>query len=94
VINTATVSSQAVDTNPGNDSATVLSKQCVVPKLKKRGLKKAKKALRKANCKPGKVSRRFNGKINEGKVIRGGKNRGKVLPAGSKVKIIVSKGDR
>jgi uncharacterized repeat protein (TIGR01451 family) len=94
VINTATVSSQAIDTNPGNNSATVVSNQCVVPKLKKRGLKKAKKALRKANCKPGKVSRRFNGKINKGKVVRASKNRGQVLPAGSKVKIVVSKGDR
>jgi uncharacterized repeat protein (TIGR01451 family) len=93
VINTATVSSQAADTNLGNDSVSVVSKQCVVPKLKKRSLKGAKKALRKANCKPGKVSRRFNGKA-KGKVIRGSKNRGKVLPAGSKVKLVVSRGPK
>lgn len=93
VINTATVSSQASDGNPGNNSAIVTSKQCVVPKVKNRRLKGAKKALRKANCKP-KVVRRFNGKVDKGKVIRSGKRRGKVFPAGSKVKVVVSKGER
>lgn len=94
VTNTVTVSSRAVDTNPSNDGVFTTTKQCVVPKLRKRGLKGAKKALRKANCKPGKVSRRFNGKTKEGKVVRGGKNRGKVLPAGSKVKLVVSRGPK
>lgn len=94
VTNTATVSSQAIDSNPGNDSAKVVSKQCVVPKLRTRGLKGAKKGLRRANCKPGKVSRRFSGKVKEGKVIRAGKSRGKVLPAGSKVKLVVSRGPK
>ncbi|MFL5872971.1 MAG: PASTA domain-containing protein [Solirubrobacterales bacterium] len=94
VINTATVSSQAADANLGNDSVSVISKQCVVPKLKKRSLKGAKKALRKANCKPGKVSRRFSTKAKEGKVVRGSKSRGKVLPGGSKVKLIVSRGPK
>lgn len=89
----AAVSSQAVDSNAGNDSTTLVTKQCVVPKLKKRGLKGAKKALRKANCKPGKVVHRHSGKP-KGKVVRGGKSRGKVLPAGSKVKLVVSSGPK
>lgn len=95
VTNTATVSSQAADTNPANDSATVVSRvprPCVVPKLRGLRLKKAKKALRRAHCKPGKVSHRFSGKIKKGRVIRGGKHRGKVLPTGSKVKLSVSRG--
>ncbi|HEX5989162.1 MAG TPA: PASTA domain-containing protein [Solirubrobacterales bacterium] len=94
VTSTATVTSQAVDSNAANDSATLVTKQCVVPKLKKRSVKRAKKALRKANCKPGKVKHRFNGKVKEDKVIRGGKKRGKLLPAGSKVKLIVSDGPK
>jgi uncharacterized repeat protein (TIGR01451 family) len=93
VINTATVSSQAVDSNGGNDSVQVVSKQCVVPKLRTRRLKGAKKALRKANCKPGTVSHRHSGKA-KGKVIRGSKSRGKVLKAGSKVKLVVSSGPK
>lgn len=94
VTNTVAVSSLALDSNAGNDSATALASQCVVPKLKRRSVKGAKKALRKANCKPGKVKRRYNGKVKKGKVIRGGKARGKLLPAGSKVKLVVSKGPK
>lgn len=93
VTNIANVTSYAIQSNAGNDSATVVSKQCVVPKLRTRSVEGAKKALRSANCKPGKVKRRFSGKA-EGKVIRGGKKRGKALPAGSKVKLIVSKGPK
>ena len=91
--NTATVSSLAFDIAAGNDSATAVAKQCVVPKIRNRAVKGAKKALRKSNCKPGKVSRRFNKKA-KGKVIRGGKNRGALLPAGSKVKLVVSRGQK
>jgi uncharacterized repeat protein (TIGR01451 family) len=91
VSNAATVSSQAIDSNAGNNSATVIATQCVVPKLRNRRLKGAKKALRMANCKPGKVTRRESKKA-KGKVIRTGKHRGKLLPPGSKVKLIVSRG--
>jgi uncharacterized repeat protein (TIGR01451 family) len=97
VTNTASVSSQAIDTNQANDSASVVSnvvKPCVVPKLKKLRLKKAKKKLRVAGCKPGKVKRRFSGKIKKGKVVRSGKRRGVVLPTGTKVKLTVSKGPK
>ncbi len=94
VTNAATVSSQAIDSNPGNDSATVVSTQCVVPNVRKRRVKGAKKALRAANCKPGKVSRRHNSTVKKGRVIRTGKRRGKVLPAGSKVKLTVSSGPK
>jgi uncharacterized repeat protein (TIGR01451 family) len=91
VTNAASISSQAIDSNAANDTATVVSTQCVVPKLRTRNVKGAKKALRKANCKPGKVSRRSSAKA-KGKVIGSGKRRGKVLPKGSKVKLVVSKG--
>ncbi len=93
VTNSATVSSQAIDSNAANNTVTATSAQCVVPKLRTRSVKGAKKALRRANCKPGKVSRRSSGKA-KGKVIRAGKSRGKVLPAGSKVKLVVSRGPK
>lgn len=91
-LSTASVSSLAIDSNAGNDSATKTSKQCVVPKVRNRALKGAKKALRKSNCKP-KVVYRYSNKTDEGKVIRG-KSRGKYLPAGRKVKLIVSLGPK
>ncbi len=94
VTNTATVSSQAIDSNPANDSATVVSTvpACVVPKLRGLRLKGAKKALRAANCKPGKVTRRHSRKVKKGRVVRASKHRGTVLPVGSKVKLSVSRG--
>jgi len=91
--NTAAVSSQALDSNPATDSATVISTQCVVPKLRGRNLKGARKALKGANCKP-KVSRRYSSKVKEGKVIRAGKPRGKLLKTGTKVKLTVSRGPK
>lgn len=94
--NTATVSSQAVDANPANDSAKVVSRvnACVVPKLKGLPLKKAKKKLRKARCKPGKVAHKHSTEVKKGRVIRGGKHRGAKLRAGSKVKLVVSSGPK
>jgi uncharacterized repeat protein (TIGR01451 family) len=95
--NTATVSSLAIDNNKANDSASVTSalpRPCVVPKLKKLKVKKAKKALRAAGCKPGKVQRRFSKKIKKGRVIRSGKHRGTKLPPGAKVKLTVSRGPK
>jgi uncharacterized repeat protein (TIGR01451 family) len=93
VTNIATVSSLAIDSNPANDSTTVASTQCVVPKLRTRRLKGAKKALRTANCKAGKVGRRYSRKA-KGKVIRAGQRRSVVLPAGSKVRLVVSRGPK
>ncbi|HEY5943377.1 MAG TPA: PASTA domain-containing protein [Solirubrobacterales bacterium] len=90
VTSTATVTSFAFDSNAG--SAKVTTKQCVVPKLRNRALKGAKKALRKANCKP-KVVQRYSSKVDAGKVIRS-KSRSKFLPAGRKVKLIVSLGPK
>lgn len=67
---------------------------CVVPNLRGRGLKGAKKALRAAHCKPGKVSRRYSGKVKKGKVVRTGRRTGKVLPVGTEIKLTVSKGPK
>jgi hypothetical protein len=59
-------------------------KACVVPKLKGRTLKAAKKRLRKADCKLGKV----NGhKSNAAKVTKQRPKAGKVLRPGSKVNV-------
>ncbi len=86
VSNTATVSSQAIDSNPANDSATVVSAVagCVVPKLRGLRLKGAKKALRAAHCKPGKVTRRYSRKVKRGRVVRAGGHRGTVLPVAAR----------
>lgn len=102
VSNTATVASNALDTNPANDRATISSSvvaastvqpvKCVVPKLKGLRLKGAKKALRAAHCAPAEVTRRNSRKVGKGRVIGGAKKAGAVLPAGTKVKLTVSRG--
>jgi ATP-dependent Clp protease adapter protein ClpS len=77
--------------NPGQSPTTAADRftfanvvKCVVPKLKGKTLKKARKALKKAHCKLGKV------KGPKGKKARIKKQKpkaGKVLKAGSKVKV-------
>lgn len=61
---------------------------CVVPKLKGKKLKAAKKALGRANCKTGKIVRR---KGKPGKVIKQSLKPGKVRAPGTKVKLTVGK---
>lgn len=83
-------------TPPASSGAAPVTttQSCVVPKLRGRGLKGAKKALRAAHCKPGKVTRRYSRKIKKGKVIRTGRRAGKVLPANSEVNLTVSRGPK
>ena len=61
---------------------------CVVPKLKGKKVKAAKKALGRADCKVGTISRR---KGKPGKVIKQNPKPGKVLAPGTKVKLTVGK---
>jgi hypothetical protein len=83
-------------TPPASSGAVTVTttQSCVVPKLRGRGLKGAKKALRAAHCKPGKVTRRYSGKVKKGKVVRIGRRPGKVLPVSSKVNLTVSLGPK
>ena len=59
-------------------------KRCVVPKLKGKTLKKAKKALKKAHCRLGKVHGRHR---KHGHVRKQKPKRGRKFPAGHKVNI-------
>jgi hypothetical protein len=58
---------------------------CVVPKLKGKKLKAAKKNLAKSGCKIGKVTKRKGASAKKGKVLRQGSKPGKDLAPGSKV---------
>lgn len=62
---------------------------CVVPKLKRKKLKAAKRQLRKAGCKPGKVKRRKGVKAKAAKVVKQGRKPGKQLAPGTKVRIVL-----
>jgi PKD domain/PASTA domain len=66
---------------------------CIVPKLKGKTVKAAKSALTKADCKEGKVSKKFS-KVKKGRVISQKPGAGKHEPAGTKVNLVVSKGKK
>jgi hypothetical protein len=67
---------------------------CVVPKVKGKRLRPAKRTIRKAHCSVGKVTRAFSTKVKKGRVISQRPKPGKKLAAGSKVKLKVSKGKK
>jgi hypothetical protein len=75
-------------------SATfTLKPVCVVPKLKGKRLSAAKRALARAHCRSGKVTRKFS-KAKKGRVISQKPGPGKHLPAGTKVSLALSKGKK
>jgi PASTA domain-containing protein/List-Bact-rpt repeat protein len=67
---------------------------CVVPKLKGKKLRAAKRAIKQAHCSVGKVTRVFSAKVKQGRVIAQQAKPGKKLVAGSKVNLKVSKGKK
>ncbi len=62
-------------------------KGCKVPQLKGKKLKAAKKKVRKANCKLGKVKKLAGATAKTGKVSKQNPKPGKILAPGAKVKI-------
>jgi beta-lactam-binding protein with PASTA domain len=67
---------------------------CVVPKVVGKLVGAARLALRKANCKAGTVRERLSSAIGINRVIAQSRKRGKRLPGGSSVNLVVSKGKR
>jgi serine/threonine-protein kinase len=65
--------------------------RCVVPRLKGKKLAAAKKALRKAHCAVGKVTKRRAGVRLRGKVLSSKPRAGSKRPAGTRVALIVAK---
>jgi IPT/TIG domain/PASTA domain len=64
---------------------------CVVPKLKGKKLKNARRVLGRADCKVGKVTRRKAKPGKAGKVLKQSVKPGKVLASGSRVNLTVGK---
>lgn len=88
------VATDAIGFTTNGVDVTFKTPACIVPKLKGKKLKAARKALKKANCSAGKVKRRFSGKVKKGRVIKQTVKPGKVLSAGAKVGIKASKGKK
>lgn len=74
-------------TTPATATDKFTYKACVVPKLNGKKLKAAKKKLKKASCKLGKVKRHKGVTTKTGKVVKQSPKPGKQLAPGSKVKV-------
>lgn len=87
-----------MDTGISEQTATatfsLLPKPCVVPKLKGKTLRLAKRAIRTRNCTLGKVKHATSRKIRRGRVISQKPKAGRRLRHGAKVNFVVSKGRR
>ena len=70
------------------------AKHCVVPKLRGKRLPAAKRALRKAHCAVGRITRRRSSTVRRRRVISSRPKAKRRRPAGTKVAIAVSRGRR
>lgn len=68
------------------------ARRCMVPSLKGKKAKAAKKAIRRSACKLGKVNRRASKKVPKGKVLSQRPKAGKQAGAGTKVNVVISSG--
>jgi hypothetical protein len=66
--------------------------KCVVPKMVGKTLAAAKLALKQKGCRIGKVSHAYSTKTKKGRVASQGRRAGQVLPANTKVNLVVSRG--
>jgi hypothetical protein len=67
---------------------------CVVPTLKGKTLRAAKRTLTKAHCSVGKLTRTFSAKVKKGRVIASKPRPGRKLAQGAKIRLQVSKGKK
>ncbi|HET6871149.1 MAG TPA: PASTA domain-containing protein [Solirubrobacteraceae bacterium] len=77
---------------PSSLPPTPFVAKCHVPRVKGMKLRAAEKALRKANCKVGKVKHVTSRKLARGRVTSTTPRAGRWLPAGHKIEMLVSTG--
>jgi hypothetical protein len=65
---------------------------CTVPRIKGMKLPAAKRALRRAHCRVGRIKHRHSKKVRRGRVVATSPGRGRRMVAGSKVELFVSSG--
>jgi hypothetical protein len=68
--------------------------KCNVPRVVGKSLTAAKLAIKRKHCRTGTVSRAYSRKIKKGRVISQSRRAGRVLPANTKIKLVVSRGRR
>jgi hypothetical protein len=66
--------------------------RCHAPKLRRKALPDARRAIARANCRLGKVHHAYSRRVKRGRVISQRPKPGTVLPKGGKVNLVVSRG--
>jgi uncharacterized repeat protein (TIGR01451 family) len=91
------VASQSPDPSSTNNTASVqttVQAPCIVPNVKGRLLPAARRALARARCKAGEVTRRYSRKVEKGRVVSQDEAPGTRLDPGTSVDLVVSRGRR
>jgi len=87
------VASSASGTTIGSDETfKTPSLMCVVPKVKGKTLKAAKRAVRKGHCSVGKIRKAYSARVKKGRVVSQKPKPHTLKPLGAKVKLVVSRG--
>jgi beta-lactam-binding protein with PASTA domain len=68
--------------------------RCVVPKMKGKTLLAAKRAIKRAHCSVGKVTRLYSARVRKGRVIAQKPRPGTKRAAGAKVMLTLSRGKK
>ena len=82
----------AIAAGPSHSLALVETFTCKVPNVIGKRLASARLTIGKRHCRTGKVSYAYSRKSKKGIVVSQSRRPGKVLPARSKVNLIVSRG--
>lgn len=69
-------------------------RDCRVPRLKGKSLKKAKRAIKSHDCRLGKIRRAMSTRVRKGHVISQKPEPGRQLPHGAEIRLVLSKGKR
>jgi hypothetical protein len=89
------VATSAAGTTRGADQTfKTPNVMCVVPKVKGKPLKAAKRAIRAAHCAVGTVKRAYSARVRRGRIVSQRPKPHAVRPTGTKVKLVVSRGRR
>lgn len=91
---TCTVTMAADQTVTATFDDALRSPACKVPKLRGKKLAAAKAAIKSAHCAVGKITRTYSAKVRQGRVISQKPAPGTRHPAGTRVRLVVSKGRR
>jgi ABC-type transport system substrate-binding protein len=68
--------------------------RCVVPNVRRKTLRQARRMLAARRCALGRVTRSYSAKVRTGRIINQSRRPGARLPRGTRVKVVVSRGKR